>query len=126
MFASVAFKFWVAQASAVADDAVTAFGDEDADVPDDEDADVPDVPDEEADEEEAVPDGGTEDEDDAADEHPAAATTAPTATAPPNLTISEAEPNTMSHPLLATQRAESSLSCTRNTLMTPSHQHRLG
>ena len=112
MFASVAFKFWVAQASAVADDPVTAFGDDDADVPDDEDSDVPDVPDEEADEEEAVPDGGTEDEDDAADEHPAAAaTTAPTATAPLSLTINEAEPNTMSHPLLASQRAESSLSC---------------
>jgi hypothetical protein len=87
--------------AAVADAPVTAFGDEDADVPDgedDEDADVPD----EAEEEEAVPDAGTEDEDDAPDEHPAAAaTTAPAANAPPTLTISEAEPNTISHTLLA-------------------------
>ena len=114
MFASVAFKSCVVQASAVADDPVTAFGDEDADadVPDEEDADVPGEEDEEADEEEAVPDAGTDDEDDAPDEHPAAAvTTAPTATAPLSLTISEAEPNTIGHPLLASQQAESPLCC---------------
>ena len=112
MFASVAFKSCVVQASAVAGDPVTAFGDEDADVPDDEDADVAGEEDEEAAEEEAVPDAGTDDEDDAPDEHPAAAaTTAPTATAPLSLTISEAEPNTIGHPLLASQQAESPLCC---------------
>ena len=100
MFASVAFKSCVVQASAVADDPVTAFGDEDADVPDDEDDEDADVPDE-PDEEEGVPDAGTEDEDEDEDEHPAAAaTTAPAATTPPTLTISEAEPNKFSHTLL--------------------------
>ena len=103
MFTSVAFKSCVVQplAAAVADAPVTVFGDEDED---DEDAPVPDVPDEEpvaADEEAAVPDAGTEDDDDdPAAEHPAAvATTAPTATAPPSLTINEAEPNMISRPV---------------------------
>jgi hypothetical protein len=106
VFTSVAFKSCVVQplAAAVADAPVTVFGDEaeDGTDEDDEDAAVPDVPDEEpvaADEEEAVPDAGAEDDDDPPDEHPAAAaTTAPTATAPPSLTINEAEPNMISHP----------------------------
>ncbi|HEY1819702.1 MAG TPA: hypothetical protein VGG83_07220 [Trebonia sp.] len=49
---------------------------------------------------------GADEDDDPPDEHPAAATTAaPAATAPPSLSIDEAEPNMISFPLLASGRS---------------------